>query len=55
MTLVMHLCSPCNRRTIIFYDDDHDDDDNIAVNMATLPDLLSSYHDYDYDYYYDYY
>ena len=22
MTLVMHLCSPCNRRTINFYDDD---------------------------------
>jgi len=27
MTLVMHLCSPCNRRTINFYDDDDDDDD----------------------------
>jgi len=26
MTLVMHLCSPCNRRTINFYDDDDDDD-----------------------------
>jgi len=25
MTLVMHLCSPCNRRTINFYDDDDDD------------------------------
>ena len=24
MTLVMHLCSPCNRRTINFYDDDDD-------------------------------
>ena len=26
MTLVMHLCSPCNRRTINFYDDDDDDE-----------------------------
>ena len=25
MTLVMHLCSACNRRTINFYDDDDDD------------------------------
>ena len=24
----MHLCSPCNRRTINFYDDDDDDDDD---------------------------
>jgi len=28
MTLVMHLCSPCNRRTINFCDDDDDDDDD---------------------------
>ena len=27
VTLLMHLCSPCNRRTINFYDDDDDDDD----------------------------
>jgi len=27
MTLVMHLCSPCNRCTINFNDDDDDDAD----------------------------
>ena len=31
MTLVLHLCSACNRRTINFYDDDDDDDDDTAV------------------------
>jgi len=29
-TLVMHLCSPCNRRTINICDDDDDDDDGTA-------------------------
>ena len=29
MTLVLHLCSPCNRRTINFYDDDDVDDDEL--------------------------
>ena len=28
MTLVMHLCSPCNRRTINFYDNDDDDEES---------------------------
>jgi len=28
MTLAMHLCSACNRRTINFYDDDDNDDDD---------------------------
>ena len=31
MTLVMHLCSACNRRTINFYDDDDDDESTCAV------------------------
>jgi len=36
MTLVMHLCSPCNRRTINFYDDDDDDVDDDVVT-ADVP------------------
>jgi len=34
MTLVMHLCSPCNRRTINFYDDDDDDRSTTCVDAA---------------------
>jgi len=33
MTLVMHLCSLCNRRTINFYDDDNDDDDDGCIRF----------------------
>jgi len=39
MTLVMHLCSPRNRRTINFYDDDYDD---VTIKLHKLDECWKS-------------
>jgi len=42
MTLVMHLCSPCNRRTINICDDDDDDDDDDDGTACFVTDVQAS-------------